>query len=84
MMANISWNIENTSSGILYSAPLIVVVCEMASPRPTYPRSPMNPLPPAPKARENPKSVQRTLTMPIVANDIISMLRTLVERTMPP
>ena len=82
--ANMSWNIENASSGILYTDPLMVVICFMASPMPTMSKPPKNPLPLMPKATENPNNVHRTLTMPIVTNDIISMLRTLLARTMPP
>lgn len=36
------------------------------------------------KARECPYSTHNTLTMPSEMKDIISMLSTLLERTMPP
>ena len=45
----------------------------------------MSPIPAsAPNASLYPHRIQATLTVPIVMNDIIIMLRTLLVRTMPP
>ncbi len=83
MIANISWNIENAAFGMVSWAPL--AASDLSdSPIPSQPRPPQKPLPDWPKATEKPNSVQSTLTMPMVTNDIISMLRTLLARTMPP
>ena len=79
MIANISWNEENVSSG---SVPLTwsSVPCI-----PTLSRLPSSPDPMSePKASEYPYRTQRMVTTPMETKLIIIMFRTLLARASPP
>lgn len=80
MIAKVSWKVANSRVG--------TVPCTLSGPRPAIPacsRVPMSP-PPAsgPNAREYPAASHTTVTSAIDTKLIISMLRTLFVRTMPP
>ena len=83
MIANVSWNITNASSGIRWpGAPTKEVT---ASPSPTFERSPIRPSPTSrPKTSEYPYRTQSTVTRPMATKLIMIMLSTLLARTMPP
>ena len=84
MTANISWKAAKTRIGIGYSPPLTASLSSMSE-RPSSLKSPMKPLAfSVPKVSEKPNSTHKGVTMPIVNTLIISMLRTDLERTMPP
>src|SRR5689334_6811471 len=92
--ANISWNMQNASSGIAsgpgHGTGLSPVTAKPAR-WPTVLASPTNSPPPSspppmslPNDRLKPYSAHSTPTMPSATKFIISMFRTLLLRTMPP
>ena len=81
MIANAAWKPAKTRAGTVKTA-------SSGSIMPWRKRNssglPMKPPMELPKAIEKPTITQRTPTMPIVVTDIMSMLSTLLARTMPP